>query len=87
MPFLTMLFSVSTLNKTGHIDWAKQFEARTAAALRKQMQTHLRSMIESEEYPTLTESGEELFAVASDSVRPEPEPARRALLPPPPADE
>eukprot|EP00966_Prymnesium_polylepis_P334183 7389583-Prymnesium_polylepis.1 len=46
------------------------------------MQTHLRSMIESEEYPTLTESGVELFAVASDSVRPEPEPARRALLPP-----
>ena len=77
MPQLTMLFSVSTLNKTGHIDWAKSFAPRTAAALRKQMETHLRSMVESAEYPTLTEShDEELLAVATDSV-----------LPPPPAEE
>ena len=81
MPSLRILLKVSTLSKAGHIEWATSFSAKTAAALRKQMQTYLRSMIESEEYPTLTTSEDQgLLMEATDSVRPAP----LALMPPHP---
>ena len=80
MPTLRITFKVSTLNKHGHVKWATSFEPRTAAALRKQMQQHLRAMVESDEYPTLSTNDSTLLAAATDSVRPEP----LALMPPRP---
>ena len=79
MPTGVIKCKVSTLTKSGHIEWATTFMPRTAAALRKQMQTHLRSMIESPDYPTLTTSNEQgLLSTESESVRQEPPaPARR----------
>ena len=78
MPSLHITLKVSTLAASGHIEWATNFSAKTAAALRKQMETHLRSMIESPEYPTLTTT---LQLVATEAIRPEP--TQRALLMPP----
>ena len=72
MPTLRLTLKVSTLSKAGHIEWATDFEPRTAAALRKQMETHLRTMVTSEEYPTLTTESEELLTAATNSTRPEP---------------
>lgn len=78
MPQLRMKFKVSTMTKTGHIEWATTFAARTAAALRKQMQQHLLTMIEDPEYPTLSTSHQEVLTQQTDCVRP------LALMPPPP---
>ena len=84
MPTGEIKFKVSTLVKSGHIEWATTFAPRTAAALRKQMQTHLRSMIESPEYPTLSTSNEQgLLTSQSETVRPEPPPRGRLALPAP----
>lgn len=80
MPTLRMQFKVSTLSHRGHIEWATNFAPRTAAALRKQMQEHLRAMVESEEYPTLSTNDGTLLAASSEAVRPQP--ALRALMPP-----
>ena len=71
MPSLQINVKVSTLSQTGHIEWATTFAPRTAAALRKQMQTHLRAMIDNPEYPTLSGS-QGLLTLATDSVRPDP---------------
>jgi hypothetical protein len=78
MPKLQMKFKVSTMTKTGHIEWATSFAPRTAAALRKQMQQHLLAMIEDPEYPTLSTSPQEVLTQQTDCVRP------LALMPPPP---
>ena len=80
MPLLRIVFKVSTLNKTGHIEWATNFGARTAATLRNQMQQHLRTMINNQEYPTLS-SSEEVLTLQTDCVRP------LALMPPTAAPE
>ena len=53
MPFLRIKLKVSTLKK-GHVEWATAFGAKTAAALRKQMEAHFAQMIEDPEYPTLS---------------------------------
>ena len=83
MPTLHIGFKVSTLDKNGHIEWATTFAARTGAALRNQMQTHLRAMVASEEYPTLSSSDDPaLLGMATDAVRPAA--ALRALMPLPP---
>ena len=81
MPYLRIAFKVSTLDKTGHIEWATIFTDRTAAALRKQMETHLRSMIENPDYPTLSMPTEEVLTQQTTSVRP----VALALMPPRPA--
>ena len=78
MPMLHIGVKVSTLNKNGHIEWATSFAPRTAAALRKQMQQHLRTMVESDEYPTLSSNDEMLLGAPTESVRPAP----LALMPP-----
>jgi hypothetical protein len=70
MPSLQIRLKVSTLNKHGHIEWATTFAAKTAAALRKQMQAHLRQMVESDEYPTLSINNTELLGAPTESVRP-----------------
>jgi hypothetical protein len=71
MPSLTMKLKVSTLSKYNHIEWAMTFGARTAAALRKQMQQHLKIMVDDPTYPTLTQSAAGLLEGAgSESVRP-----------------
>lgn len=77
MPYLKMTLKVSTLNKFGHIEWATAFGARTAAALRKQMEHHLKTMVEDPLYPTLTQGAAGLLmGPGTDSVRP-------LALPPP----
>lgn len=53
MPKLTITFAVSSMDKTGHINWPTTYAPRTAAALRKQMRYHLSEMMKSAEYPTL----------------------------------
>jgi hypothetical protein len=75
MPHLRILFKVSTLTKTGHIEWATTFGAKTAACLRNQMQQHLLTMIGDAEYPTLSQS-EDVLTEQTDRVRP------LALVPP-----
>ncbi|KAL1520429.1 hypothetical protein AB1Y20_022013 [Prymnesium parvum] len=53
MPTLTVKFSVSSMDKTGHINWPTAYAPRTAAALRKQMRSHIDAMMKDPEYPTL----------------------------------
>ena len=53
MPTFKMLFGVSTMTQTGHVEWCKEFEAATRKALRGRMRHHLQAMIDSDEYPTL----------------------------------
>lgn len=72
MPTLRITLKVSTLSKVGHVEWATDFAPRTAAALRKQMEKNLRTMVASEEYPTLTTASEELLTAETNSTRPEP---------------
>ena len=52
MPLMQIKAKVSTMNKNGHIEWATTFAPRTAAALRKQMRSHVETMVNSPEYPT-----------------------------------
>jgi hypothetical protein len=71
MPYLKMGLKVSTLNKFGHTEWGTAFGARTAAALRKQMEHHLRTMVEDPLYPTLTQGAAGmLMGPGTNSVRP-----------------
>lgn len=53
MPTLKMTFAVATMDQSGHINWPTQYEARTAAALRKQMMVHIEAMRANAEYPTI----------------------------------
>ena len=53
MPLLTLQYAISSMDKRGHILWPTTYEVRTAAALRKQLRFHLKTMMESDEYPTL----------------------------------
>ena len=69
MPTLRITLKVSTLSKVGHVEWATDFAPRTAAA---QMEKNLRTMVASEEYPTLTTASEELLTAETNSTRPEP---------------
>ena len=78
MPHLQLKLKVSTLNKNGHIEWATLFADRTAAALRKQMEAHLRSMIQNSDYPTLSTTTAGVLTLQTTSVRPQP----LALMPP-----
>jgi hypothetical protein len=80
MPQLRIHVKVSTLSKTGHVEWANLFAPKTAAALRKQMQQHLRTMVESKEYPTLSTNDVTLLGESTESIRAEP----LALMPPRP---
>ena len=57
---------------------------RTAAALRKQMLTHLQAMIDDPEYPTLPSMVGAMLQGGSESVRPE---SVRPEPPPPPQAE
>lgn len=77
MPTLKMLLKVSTMDKNGHIIWGQTFAPRTAAALRKQLRDHLSKMMESVEYPTLTQMTPSLTQ-ESESQLVLREPARRA---------
>ena len=85
MPFLKILYKVSTMNKTGHVEWATAFTPKTAAALRKQMVAHLQSMMEDPSYPTLEDMRPGLTKESS-SVRPLPVPANPPPANPPPAN-
>lgn len=53
MPLMRMTLAVSTMNETGDIVWANTYAAKTAAALRKQMRSHLQEMMNDPKYPTL----------------------------------
>jgi hypothetical protein len=78
MPTLTIKFAVSTMDEQGNIEWASTYGAKTAAALRKQMQHHLSRMASDPEYPTL----DHMHATGgSDAIRVL---ATAALLPPAP---
>ena len=84
MPFFVLKYRVSTLNRHGHVEWATTFSDRTAAALRKQMLTHLQAMIDYPEYPTLPSMVGAMLQGGSESVRPE---SVRTEPPPPPQAE
>ena len=55
MPTLTLLLKVATMDGNGHIIWPRAFGPSTAAALRNQMRSHLKKMIDDPQYPTLTQ--------------------------------
>lgn len=78
MPYLRITLKVSTLNKHNHIEWGTSFGPRTAAALRKQMQEHLKTMVEDPEYQTQNQS-----ITQGQLEGPGPESVRPLLLPPP----
>lgn len=69
MPTLKLTLKVATMDGNGHIIWPATFSARTAAALRKQMRSHMKAMIDGEQYPTLTSMVPSLTH-ASESTRP-----------------
>ena len=73
MPTLKIAVAISTMNHSGDIIWAKKYEDRTAAALRKQMRQHLQEMIADPEYPTLQQMTPAL-TMGGDAVRAEPPP-------------
>ena len=62
MPLLTLQYAISSMDKRGHILWPTTYEVRTAAALRKQLRFHLKTMMESDEYPTLEQMTPSLTA-------------------------
>lgn len=68
MPILRILLKVATMSEMGHIIWPTTFDAPTAAALRKQMRYHIKTMIDDPQYPTLTTMAPALTA-ASESIR------------------
>lgn len=55
MPSLCVKVKIATMDANGHIIWPATFEAATKAALRKQMRYHIKAMIDSPEFPTLTQ--------------------------------
>ena len=73
MPSLTVTMATSSMDKNGHILWANNYSAKTAAALRKQMRHHLTEMINDHEYPTLTHMATALTQT-SDTFPPPPPP-------------
>ena len=79
MPTLTMKFAVSTMDEQGNIEWASTYGAKTAAALRKQMQHHLSCMRKDPEYPTLDHMH---LTGGLDAIRVQA--PQRVLLPPAP---
>ena len=80
MPSFWGKLKVATMDENGHIIWPMNFEARTRAALRKQMKYHVKEMIENDEYPTCTRMAPSLAAAnLLDSVREYPEPTQRAI--------
>ena len=80
MPNLRITYKVATMDENGHMIWPTAFDATAMAGLRKQMRFHLKHMIESAEYPTLTQMSSSLTQ-ASDTVRQYAQPAQgRATL-------
>ena len=45
-PVLTLTFGVLSMDKKGHITWPKDFDARSAAALRNQARALLQRMLQ-----------------------------------------
>lgn len=76
MPLMRMTLAVSTMNETGDVVWANTYAAKTAAALRKQMRSHLQEMMNDPKYPTLTRMKPALTE-GSEVVRELPEPPAR----------
>ena len=54
MPTLVIKFSVSTMDRTGNVEWVNNYQAKTREALRNRMKHHLAEMKANAEYPTLT---------------------------------
>jgi hypothetical protein len=54
MPTFKLITKVSTLDKNGHILWGASFDDKTAASMLNQMRFHLKHMVDSPEYPTLS---------------------------------
>ena len=68
MPTLTLTFFVLTMDKTGHILWPTNFEARTRAALRMQARALLRKMIDDPLNPVESTMAPALTAEGTNAV-------------------
>jgi len=68
MPTLTLTFFVLSMDKTGHIVWPTNFEARTRAALRMQARALLQKMIDDPHNPVDSTMAPALTAEGTSAV-------------------